>query len=483
MKIMKALAAVLALTAFVAALGCTGRKTTPSDTGSHTAEPGDPFDALPDENFGGYVFSVLIRNMETAVSDMFQDEQTDDKVQSAIYNRNKKVENRLNVKIAYVAKDDGFTELDSIFAGDDDFDLILPHARYCALYTAGGYLYDWNEISTVNLDAEWWDQNCRKSLSINKKLMYMTGDISYWSYGATNLLLFNKDLFDENKLDYPYQQVKNNSWTIDDFETLIRKGKSDLNGDGKMTVSDDQFGYMTMGFIGDVQAYHATGNTVVNKDADDTPYISYYTRRAESVWSWYKSLIYSDCCYFQDSLVDYMTTDAVIGFREGRSLFTDINTVNVPLMRSMDDEFGIIPWPTYAEGEKFLTNVDAGMHLFCIPLSAKDVNRTGLILEALCIAGHQDVIPEYYEVTVKSRDTRDDESYEMLDIIFRGRVYDLGYYNVQLTGSVGSNEAIANNFKYLTENKVGSMAVAWSKYGKMAQERMDEYLDTLAGLG
>ncbi|MBO4770317.1 MAG: extracellular solute-binding protein [Clostridia bacterium] len=483
MKIIKFLAVTLALIAVIVTLGCSGGKDPRHVTDTFSSDTGDPFEALPHETFDGYGFNVLIRNLQTCINDMFQEEQTDDKVQSAVYNRNKRVENRLNIKLVCTAKDDGFTELDSIFAGDDDYDLILPHARYCALYTAGGYLYDWNLIQTINLDGEWWDQNCRKSLSINKKLMYMTGDISYWSYGATNLLLFNKDLFDENGLEYPYQAVRNNSWTIDDFETLIRKGKKDLNGDGKMTVSDDQFGYMTMGFIGDVQAYHATGNTVVNKDADDTPYISYYTKRAESVWTWYKNLIYSDCCYFQDSLVNYMTTDAVIGFREGRSLFTDINTVNVPLMRSMDDEFGIIPWPTYLEGEKFLTNVDAGMHLFCIPLSAKNVNRTGLILEALCIAGHQDVIPEYYEVTVKSRDTRDDESYEMLDIIFRGRVYDLGYYNVQLTGSVGANEAIANNFKYLTENKVGSMAVAWSKYGKMAQERMDDYLDTLAGLG
>lgn len=51
--------------------------------------------------------------------------------------------------------------------------------------------------------------------------MYATGDISYWSYGATNLLLFNKDLFTGLELEFPYQKVRDNSWTIDDFEVLV----------------------------------------------------------------------------------------------------------------------------------------------------------------------------------------------------------------------------------------------------------------------
>ena len=68
----------------------------------------------------------------------------------------------------------------------------------------------------------------------------------------------------------------------------------------------------------------------------------------------------------------------------------------------------------------------------------------------------------------------------MLDLIFDGRVYDLGYYNVELTGAVGKNENIANNFKYLTENKVSSMAVTWSKFGDMANQYLSDYLDKLA---
>ena len=36
------------------------------------------------------------------------------------------------------------------------------------------------------------------------------------------------------------------------------------------------------------------------------------------------------------------------------------------------------------------------------------------------------VIPAYYDVQLKTKIARDDESSEMLDIIFAGRKYDLG---------------------------------------------------------
>ncbi len=477
---------LLALLLSVSFIACVKKENNPQSTDSETSEGGDtsdPYLALPTENYNDYTFNVLIRDENWIVADMFQEEPSSDVVQSAIYDRNRKIEDRYSIKLNSIPQNDGFTAVDSIFAGDSEYDLILPHARYCAVYAGGGYLLDWNTVPNLNLDGEWWDQNCIDSLSINGKLMYATGDISYWSYGATNLLLFNKNLFSELELEYPYQTIKDNSWTIDDFEILVKKGSKDLNGDGILDQNNDRYGYMSIGFVGDVQAYHATGNTAISKDADDTPYISYYTERAEDVWKWYSDLIYSDYCYFQDKLVSYFDTDAVAGFRDGRSLFIDINTINVTTMRNMDDEFGIIPWPTYIEGEKYLTNVDAGLHLFCIPSTTENPSRTGLILEALCILGYQNVIPEYYETTVKYRDARDDESFEMLDLIFDGRVYDLGYYNVELTGAVGKNENIANNFKYLTENKVSSMSSAWTKFGSMAEEYLSIYLEKLSDMG
>ena len=49
-----------------------------------------------------------------------------------------------------------------------------------------------------------------------------------------------------------------------------------------------------------------------------------------------------------------------------------------------------------------------------------------MILEALASESRRTVIPAYYEVSLKGRTVRDEESQEMLDLIFSSRVYDLG---------------------------------------------------------
>lgn len=70
-----------------------------------------------------------------------------------------------------------------------------------------------------------------------------------------------------------------------------------------------------------------------------------------------------------------------------------------------------------------------------IPKSAPDTERTGLILEALAAESRYTVIPAYYDIAFK--DSGEEESVDMLDIIFSSRVYDLG----ELYQFGGFNEA------------------------------------------
>ena len=67
--------------------------------------------------------------------------------------------------------------------------------------------------------------------------------------------------------------------------------------------------------------------------------------------------------------------------------------------------------------------------LFKVPLNMYyyDLERTGAIIEALSAEGYYTLKPAYYETVLKGKSVRDDESSEMLDIIFANRVYDLEY--------------------------------------------------------
>jgi len=114
-------------------------------------------------------------------------------------------------------------------------------------------------------------------------------------------------------------------------------------------------------------------------------------------------------------------------FIEGRELFYICGLINVASFRSMDDEFGILPMPkTFAEQDTYYHTVSAGNSSYMmLPFGVPDVEDLGLIVEALAMNSQKLVTPEFYETQLKYRDTRDNESAAMLDLIFATRSFDL----------------------------------------------------------
>ena len=54
------------------------------------------------------------------------------------------------------------------------------------------------------------------------------------------------------------------------------------------------------------------------------------------------------------------------------------------------------------------------------------IRKTGLILEALVYESRYTLLPAYYDINLKSKMARDEESSAMIDIILDSRLYDLG---------------------------------------------------------
>ena len=94
----------------------------------------------------------------------------------------------------------------------------------------------------------------------------------------------------------------------------------------------------------------------------------------------------------------------------------------------MESDFGILPFPKYNEQqEKYYSRME-GCDLFFSPMSApaESLERASVILEALSSDSAKNLIPVYYDLALKTKFTRDEESSEILDLLFENRVYDLG---------------------------------------------------------
>lgn len=439
---------LLAVVMLVSAVSCTVGKDPQStdDTGSST-EPGlIQYAGLPSGlDYEGYKFTFLIRDYDTWVNDLFGEATDENRVSEAVYRRNSLVSETLHVELTYTRSSNWNYETDAmetIQVGEDIYDVVVPHARAAFVYANAGLFIDWNTLEYVDLSREYWDQNARANLSVNKLLYVMTGDISYQCTGSTCALLFNKAMVKDIGLDYPYQLVKDNEWNYDAFLKYVQTAKKDLDGDTKMVIENDRYGYVTSAYGGPIEILYTAGQNILRKDNDDIPYISLNTPETVDVLDWFYSMSDNESSYiFKDMDADVALTKLSSSdvFKDGRALFMDVSIDGIASLRDSEADFGIIPWPKRISSlEKYYTNVDAMTNMFGVPIVAENPSRTSAVLEALAAEGHRHVLPEYYETALKTRYSRDDESAEMLDIICEGRVFDLGYFNYYMIGEMGN---------------------------------------------
>jgi hypothetical protein len=436
---------------------------------------------LPVKDYGGYSIRILMRNSTSPdwIGDMFSEAETGEVISDAIYNRNAVVSERFNVKFELIRSSDNNYETDgvkSILAGEDAYDIIVPHARAAFKYAEQNLCLDWNkDLPYVDLDKPWWDADARNSFEINKALYTMVGDISYQALAQTDCMLFNKALFDKYNEEYPYQKVLDGKWTFSEFSRLVKICSDDLNGDGLYEPDKDLFGYVTYQWVGPIQAITTGGGRVVSQDKNGTLVITLNTERNQKIFEDYFKLLDLDNCYLElnrDAKLSIFDCRKV--FQEGRALFLDGALNDISYMRDMKDDFGIIPAPKYDETyDKYYTNVDSGTNLFIVPITNSDSERTSIILEALCAEGYRRVIPAYYEVALQKKYTRDDLSVQMLEIIKEGRIFDIGYY--YCGGIFGSTGYWLASSDYPDHNFSTFYATNESAVKTSLQKILDEY--------
>lgn len=115
-------------------------------------------------------------------------------------------------------------------------------------------------------------------------------------------------------------------------------------------------------------------------------------------------------------------------FNEGRALYYISPITSLAQLRDMEDELGILSLPKHDESQDRYYNTLQynNATVYTVPMSVTDLNRTGMILEALAYQSVDTLTPAYYEITLKRKYSNDEESSSMLDLIFDTRIVDLG---------------------------------------------------------
>lgn len=433
---------LLVLTLFTACTNAvvTEQETTDTESASETVEI-IPQLELPTMDFEGRSFVILAGeySSSTKTQTFFVDEDDGDVLNGALYLRNLALKERFNMTFENVkcSADDmisGRAVKAAVQAGDDAYDMAVVLDRGSLKLGMEGILQPYTDLGYVDIDKPWWYENVSSYLSIDNKLFFTFGYHSIESFDALNVLLFNKTIADSHNFESPYNLIADGKWTIEALYNMMKGAVSDLNGDGKMDDSD------LWGANFYVNEWYnnfgpVSGAYTITKDSSDLPVLSVVdNEKLINIWQKLKD-------YADQGLVFNMSTakvtiynkgfaydNAMEMFAAGHTLFTGTYCNYIACLKNMTDEFGIIPYPKNVEvdaGSIYYGYTSGGWPLI-VPITNTRIEETGAVLEAMAYESYITVIPKYYEIVLLVKQSRDDESANMLRMMNENRVMDLG---------------------------------------------------------
>ncbi|MCL2814271.1 MAG: hypothetical protein FWD23_06700 [Oscillospiraceae bacterium] len=445
----KLLTIFVILSLFVITVSC--NDSTPKQNDKEAAE--DTNDTLPETamedmryvselpgnlDFKGRDFTFIVlapynSEWEKWVSrDIYTESETGEPINDAVFRRNCYVEEKLNVNIRQYSDTDYFNKLQrSVKAGDNDYDAVRINLTSSSSAVTAGLLAELDKIPYLNMEKLYWNKNAMDEMSVLNRQYFLLGDMNLLEKDASTVILFNKKLQTDYQMEDMYALVKENKWTLDKIHELARGVGRDLDSDGKLDY-DDMLGYMGIRDTATSMLVGA-GGSIASKDENDVPVLNLTSQKSAAAIDKIFDIMYDASAFYNlQKLYNtepgrdvYKVAEAV--FDDNRALFYWVMMREVESFRNMETDFGILPLPKYDEAQKnYITtfNVYTGTS-FGIPVNA-DLEFAGAVLEAMCESAYKLIIPQYFDINLYTKNVRDDESLEMLDIIFNSVTIDIG---------------------------------------------------------
>ncbi len=460
----------------------TDSETTPAD--DTTAAETSPDNIPLGTNLNGATVKIYVRG--DTIDTEFDNAETGDIVDDAVYNRNRAIEERLNVRLEYMSN----TSMDywgdrnifmdtvrsSVLANDGSIDIAAGLSNIMPNLAQDGMFINLlgKDVTYLNFDSPWWPAELTDELSVKGRLYMASGEASLGVIRGMLCFYFNKNLVEKNKLDDPYELVTSGKWTLDKMAEMASSTYADLNGNAQAD-KDDQFGFYIINENHAPNFLLSSGLRLTKQNADGMPE---YDLGSEKIVS------------LVDKIADFMTDDGFGAiakddtqkfdlnmFIEGRCLFITGEFKNVETFRDMSFDFGILPYPKYDEAQvDYITSSRATYSCFGILTTAANTADCAIVLEALASENYHTVTPAYFEKALKVKYSRDDISSQMFDLIKGHISFDYGMVHGPI------NENILVPLRDAICYPSGSWATTWASKKDAVKAANDKYLEAIMSL-
>lgn len=396
---------------------------------------------LGERRFDGKTLKVLTIAEDVAFSKLqfkADPELQDEPVNVAAYERNNLLEINYGFKIdaEFEAAFDSFEgRVENDYAsGTGDYSVLAAGIQTTAFIAQKGYLLDIYGLkdSNINFEGNWWDREINEDISIINRLYFTAGDILIMDDEYTRCIFYNKDIAEENDLGDINSMVINKQWDMDTLHEMSTTAARE-DGDGIRTDNlDDVWGFVSAAFDTYSLILGADCPQVIKND-DDVPVLNMLAdRNTEVFFRVHDFMTDTTCVAYTEQYGNWQHPDTVQNFYRDKALFFvgTIANVNGEALRNAEFRYGILPMPLYDENqEKYATTINP-YHFQSISIVGttpdEEIDFITFALEAMAYTSKKMVTPEYYDLTLKTkRFPDDDDSPEILDIIFSNRVADI----------------------------------------------------------
>ena len=432
MRIITLILAVVMLAAVFAS--CTDK---PGNGPGHSGELKSDYQYVTDHKGATYRILNVADPLWSMVT-CLDPEDTTDEVRHNIYTRNQKVKNYMNCDLDEqtgngIEYQMNATLEESIRAGTEatKFNAAFMPLYHSNTMVPSGYYRCLNDIDTLKLDQDYWDQTMIETTSIEGKNYFVTGDVHMMAFESMWCLFFNKDMMNDMNMDLPYQLVKDGDWTFDKFTEYCKKAMN-LNGDSSYSLDSENAIFGCVSFRDVIsKMILGLGGDFVKKNNDEVV-LNIEDKSFISVCQTIEEFLNTDGAFLMaaDDIVKDKEHYYENYFTNNQCLFlgAEIKAAQGYRTSIQDWEFGIVPLPKNGTDDSYRSTSTYQTAALTVPSNNSDDEAKNVcnVIDALGFESDKMVIQPYFERTVEQKGLKDEESIDMLNIIRNNRTYDMG---------------------------------------------------------
>lgn len=389
-------------------------------------------DELPEKDFGGADFMIFSFDASAPmyVNHLATPEtETGDIVEDAVYRRNVDVEERfgikLNVNMDRIYREASAVMQNYILSNDNTYHLFAGHAVYTGGTALNRIFMNWHDIEYVDFDKPWWNSTSVEKLTLNDVAYIVPSYCTSSVVSAAYCMYYNKMIATDLNLENIYDVVNRGDWTFEKMAELVTGAYNDINGNGK-TDDEDGFGLAIATLSPSNTFMWALDMDLVSVDDDCNITIEVASERNASIFE----AIYN--LYFNNPGVISSNASQTYGmeiFLKNKTLLAGGTFLSAYTdLRDFESDYAIIPYPKYdKKQEDYYSMLDGSHAVLAVPKTAQDLDMIGIITEVMTAESWKNVVPAYYDIALKNKGTRDEESIAMLDRIVESVIVDFAY--------------------------------------------------------